>query len=346
MQKIKDHKYLIGYIISGLFLWLVIERLDTDMFVDAMSAADPGLIAVACLVTVVVCLVRTARWKLLFSFASHVSYSSFLSVIMIGFLANNLLPARLGDVTMAFLIHRKEGVGKSRAVGAIFLDRLFDVFALVTLALVTLIGTEIPSWVQWIAGVAISGCFAAAGLAWLAVRHRQRSKLLMRGLLRFLPDRLSERLMQLFVMFLEGVAVITDPVRMITVYVVSLAVWCGLATGVYALSLAFGFELGFAACVAVMAIVNLGLIIPSSPGFIGTFQFFCVAALGLFGVDQSSALSFSVIYHLSQWLPTTVLGYYFLNRENIKLFGLSRLQTAAPSPADPGSTDPNPSGVT
>jgi hypothetical protein len=149
--------------------------------------------------------------------------------------------------------------------------------------------------------------------------------------------------MQLFVMFIEGVAVINDPGRMITVYLISLGIWGGLATGVYALAMAFGFDLGFAACVAVMAIVNLGLIIPSSPGFIGTFQFFCVAALGLFGVEQSSALSFSVIYHLSQWLPTTVLGYYFLNRENIKLHRLSRLQAAAPEESKSDTRDPEPS---
>jgi uncharacterized protein (TIRG00374 family) len=332
MKKMKKYNYLLGYLIGGFFLWLVAKNLDSEMFVDAVRAADPGLIAFACVVTIAACLIRTARWKLLFSFASHVPYSSLLSVIMIGFLANNLLPARLGEVTMAFLIHKKEGVGKSRAVGAIFLDRLFDVFALVTLALVTLIGTEMPAWVQWISGVAITGCFAAAaGVAWLSVRHQHRSRMLMQGLLRFLPARLSERLMQLFVMFLEGIAVITDPVRIVTVYLVSLVVWSGLATGVYALSLAFGFELGYAACVAVMAIVNLGLIIPSSPGFIGTFQFFCVAALGLFGIDQSSALSFSVVYHLSQWLPTTLLGYYFLNKENIKFFKLSGLRTATPN---------------
>jgi len=69
----------------------------------------------------------------------------------------------------------------------------------------------------------------------------------------------------------------------------------------------------------VIAIVNLGLIIPSAPGFLGTFQFFCVAALGLFQIKESQALGFSIMYHLSQFLPTTLVGFYFLNKENLSL---------------------------
>ena len=321
-------KHVIAFSISGLFLWLAARQVEVDSFVAAMKAADPTLVAIAFGLTIAVCLLRGIRWRLLFSFAQRVPYISLLSVLMIGFLANNLLPARLGEVTMAFLIHHKERVGKSRAVGVILLDRLFDVFALVTLLSPVLLDPSFPPWVQGIGVVGGIGCVVGVCVIWLSVRHQTVSRRIATRIAGVLPDRIADRAMQFFNMFLEGLGVIVDPVRVVLIFLVSLSIWASLAVGVYLLGIAFGFDLSYGAAVTVMAIVNLGLIIPSSPGFIGTFQLFCVAALGLYGIDKSSALSFSVIYHLSQWLPTTLLGYYFLNRENLQLFRLSRLQSA------------------
>jgi hypothetical protein len=85
--------------------------------------------------------------------------------------------------------------------------------------------------------------------------------------------------------------------------------------------------LNFSAAITVLTIVNLGIIVPSAPGFVGTFQFFCVAALGLYHITTSEALGFSVVYHLSQFLPTTILGIYFLNKENIEMKALAKPNT-------------------
>ena len=120
-------------------------------------------------------------------------------------------------------------------------------------------------------------------------------------------------------MAFEGMSIVAHPNRVAIAFLISLAVWVTLAVGVYSIAFAYDFGLTYGSAVSVLAIVNLGLIIPSSPGFIGTFQLFCVAALGLYGIDKSSALSFSIVYHLSQWLPTTLIGYYYLNREGLRM---------------------------
>jgi len=106
-------------------------------------------------------------------------------------------------------------------------------------------------------------------------------------------------------------------------------VWILLGLGVYSLFMSFHFQLPFWSCFFVLAVVNLGLVIPSSPGFVGTFQFFCISALALFGISKTTALGFSVVYHLSQYVPTTLLGFVYLARDHIRLGNLVEITKRA-----------------
>lgn len=320
------NRILLGITVSLVLLWLAVRHVDTGEFTRSLSSAHLGYVLFAFLVTIVVCLFRAMRWRLLFLPTKTIGLQSLLSVIMVGFLANNLLPARLGDVTMAYLIHKKEAIGKSRSMGTIFLDRLLDVFTLVGFLLVSFLLYPYPFWVKRIAMVGILLLLLFAVLVWLALFRKELCTHVLRFCLRPLPARLSERILQVFVMFIDGLSALRRPAVVIQAVLISALVWAALAGGVYLLFMAFNFPLGFNAAITVIVIVNLGLIIPSSPGFVGTFQFFCVAALGLFAIDKSRALSFSVIYHLSQWLPTTLAGLYYLNRENLKLSDLATVK--------------------
>ncbi|MEQ9061304.1 MAG: lysylphosphatidylglycerol synthase transmembrane domain-containing protein [Gammaproteobacteria bacterium] len=325
MNLVSPPRHLIGLLVSALALWLASRQIEVEAFLDALRSADAGLIALSFAITVGVCLLRVARWRILFSFASSVGSNSLFSVLMIGFLANNLLPARLGDVAMAFLLHYKEGVGKSRSLGAIFLDRLFDVIALVALMSLVLLVHDLPIWVDWIVELGLAGCVVLFGFIWMTVRNEERSRELVERLTKVFPPTAQSRLMQVFVMAVEGMQAVHSPKRTMAALVASFLIWSSLGMGVFLLTQSFGFSLGLLEAVVVMGIVNLGLVIPSSPGFVGTFQLFCVAALSLYDIDKSSALSFSVMYHLSQWLPTTLIGYYYLNRENLRLGSIREL---------------------
>jgi len=302
------NKIFIGITVSLVLMWLAVRHVDIAEFTRALSSAHLGYVLFAFMVTIVVCLLRAMRWQLLFLPTKTVGLHSLLSVIMIGFLANNLLPARLGEVAMAYLMNKKEAVGKSCSLGTIFLDRLLDVFTLVGFLLISFLLYPYPFWVKRIAVVGILLLVILAILVWLSLFRKE--------------------LCTHVLMFVDGLSVMRRPTVVIQAVLISAMVWAALAGGVYLLFVAFNFPLGFNAAVTVLVIVNLGLIVPSSPGFVGTFQFFCVAALSLFAIDKSHALSFSVVYHLSQWLPTTLAGLYCLNRENLKLSDLATVKSA------------------
>ena len=313
-------RLLLGIALSALLLWLAVRHVDVDEFYAALAAMRPLPAAAAFAVTLVVCGLRSLRWRLLFAPIKVIPLGDLLAVIMIGFLGNNLLPARLGDVSMVYLIDRKAGVGKSRAVGVIFIDRLFDVTTLVGLLLVSLLIAPAAPWVRSVAASGIMVLLVAFLVVGTLATQPARCRRWVGAVLgRLLPVAPAERVLRVYERFVTGLSVVRAPVTLVGAGLLSVLIWCCLALGVQLLFVAFGFALGLDAAFAVLAIVNLGLIVPSSPGFVGTFQFFCVAALALYGIDKSAALGFSVAYHLSQWLPTTLLGFYFLNRDHLSM---------------------------
>lgn len=315
---------LVGLVVSVACLAAVVWHVDWHAFMAELRGADPLLVAAAFAVTPLACAVRVVRWRIVFAFAQAARWTSLASVLMIGFLANNLLPARLGDLAMAVLFHRKEGLGRSRAMGAIILDRACDVAALVLLLAPFAFIYQFPVFVRAVLATGAAGALAGFALVLLCVRHPARSARIVALLAGWLPRRIAERIAHIFAMLLEGMSIVANPLRMAAALAVSLVIWGMLAVGVYALFAAYGFTLDFGAALVVVAIVNLGLVVPSSPGFVGTFQLFCVAALALYGIDRSSALGFSILYHLSQWLPTTLIGYYFLSRDGLSLGASTR----------------------
>lgn len=99
----------------------------------------------------------------------------------------------------------------------------------------------------------------------------------------------------------------------------SLILWVGSGISNYLVFLAFGISPPMQASLILMVIVTLGVMIPSSPGYVGTIQFFTVIALGLFGYDKDFSLPFSIVLHACQYLPVTVLGLVYLKREHFSL---------------------------
>lgn len=312
-------KFIIGSIISLLLLWVAIRKVNFHEFMEAITTAQVKYLIPAFLLTLVVCIFRSVRWRLLFSQIKEIKTYNLFSVIMVGFLANNLLPARLGDVVMAYLIGKKEDISKSSALGTIFLDRILDVLTLIMFLTGTIIFNPFPIWVKRIVFIGMSLLLFLASITWIAVSKKDTFIRILQFFLKPLPFSLKTKILQLFNHFVDGLSVVKKFSILFKTLAVSIIVWFTLSLGVYLLFLAFDFSLSFGAALAVLTIVNLGLIIPSAPGFVGTFQFFCVAALGLFQIKESQALGFAVVYHLSQFLPTTLVGFYFLNKENLTL---------------------------
>lgn len=255
-----------------------------------------------------------------------VGYSSLFSSTMIGFMANNVLPVRLGELVRAYSLGAKENISKSAAFATIVMERVFDGFSLLFILWLTLLFFPLSRSSEKVGELVRKG----ANLALLAnlllfliliLLELKPDPILnfIKRLLRFLPGKLSEKAEVILDKFSSGVRVFKDLPRVSWIFLWSLILWAGIGISNYLVFLAFGLHPPIQASLILMVIVTLGAIIPSSPGYVGTVHFFTVIGLSLFGYGKNISVPFSIVLHASQYIPVTLLGLVYLKFEHFSL---------------------------
>ena len=339
-------KFWIGLALSVLLVALFFATVDVGHMMDALSSANYLYVAPAIGLYLVGVVFRTMRWQALLRHIKQVSNRRLFPVVVIGYMANNLLPMRLGEVVRSYYLGEREDVSKSSALATIFIERVFD--ALTLLLFVAVVALFVP-----VSGVAagfgaLSGVapallaavlvlpFVAAFVVMLLFsRLPGRTRALAVAMMKPLPSRFPrERAVHIIDYFLAGFAPLSS-LRMIgLLFALSVPVW-GFELGLFYL---IGFSFGFheiydnlwhlaAAMALVTALANIGSSIPSSPGGIGLFELIAretLVLLPLAAVDRSDAAAFAAVSHFALLLPMIVLGQAFLWAGNLSLRRLAR----------------------
>jgi uncharacterized protein (TIRG00374 family) len=265
--------------------------------------------------------IRAYRWKVMLEPVRRVGTRETYTATMIGFMANNVLPMRLGELVRAYSIGRNSGVSKSSAFATIVVERAFDLLAILLFLGVMLLRHSFAGWVNVAGYVALAMCvvlFLAMGLfrwkreATLRLFHRVTARL---------PERARSSAEGLLSRFLDGLEVLSRGHHVAWITVLSIATWLAMATGFYFTGLAFGLDLPVEASLVMVVVCSLAVMLPSGPGFVGTFEVGARYGLLLYKVPEHVALSYALFYHAVQFIPITVLGFYHLWRENLSLRG-------------------------
>ena len=132
-----------------------------------------------------------------------------------------------------------------------------------------------------------------------------------------ISKHLSEKINGLLISFITGFDILKSKRQIVFVLFYSLSIWTVYAVLTLLVFMSFNFELPAYAPFLFIVILTFGVIIPSSPGYIGTYQFFCVTGLAFWGIKESDALGFSLVFHASQYFPITIVGLFYLWRDNI-----------------------------
>jgi uncharacterized protein (TIRG00374 family) len=316
-----------GFAISAVFLFLALRRVDwAEVWTSWQAARLPGLAGGATLL-VAAWLVSAIRWKVILAPAPSVTIRDAFSFITIGYLANTILPLRLGDLARATLIGRQRGLGISRALGSMALERVMDIGALLAVVLALTALMEIPLNIR--AGIATMAGGAGTLLVGLVALALNRARLawVERQLARVLPSALAARAVTLADRFCHGLTVLHRPARLLGVYALSLGVWgvTGAATLVWVR--AFNLDVPWFAGLFVLVVINLGSAIPSSPGYVGVYHFLAVLALGAWRVEHGPALAYAIGTHALNMLANVVFGAIALSREGVSLKTLGADET-------------------
>jgi uncharacterized protein (TIRG00374 family) len=296
----------IGLASSAFFLWLVFRDADLDAVWLALKGAELGPLLLAAVVIQGVYVAQGARWRIIAATFS-LSVRRFYALVLGGIGANDVLPLRIGDLLRARWLATSATIPTGRAFGSVFRDRACDVLTLVAALIVSLPFIGSAAWVARIAigGIVLIGVLVlvvVGAIAYVQKRPRARRESRSRGrkLLRDTIDELASPIGRRTIAVALGLSI------------VAWGVWA-CAAGLVCRSL--GISLSPIELVFVTAVINLGVVIPSSPGFIGTYQWLAVSALGVVGVDGDVAIAFSLLMQAVWFIPTMVVGGVIAIRE-------------------------------
>jgi hypothetical protein len=315
---------LIGIAVSALLLFLAARNVRLGEILPLLRQANFFYLALAGLCAVVAVWLRAWRWRFLIPNSERMRTANLFSATMIGFMGNNLLPLRIGDLARAYIAAKKEKVSASAMLATVVIERLLDVFAILIMLSVIFFHLPLPRWIA--NGFLIM--LALGALAWIALLSMNRLSTVIDGWIsRLIPERLQGRVRDFVEAFFAGLAAMRSKKNLTIATLLSIPIWTTYALGTYATLKACAIDVPFAASWVVLAFVGIGVSLPSAPGFVGTFQFFTVAALALFSVDQQTAFGFSLLHHLAQYIPVTLFGWILLIKEQMSLGDLAAIKT-------------------
>jgi uncharacterized protein (TIRG00374 family) len=316
----KDWKNIIpGLAVSAICLVVVFYFIDPNQLLQALKLADYRLVFVGFLVSVSWLLVRGMVWRTLLQ--NKASYSQVFFTVTEGYLLNNLLPFRLGEVARALLLSQKAGLQFWGVLSTIVIERILDLAMAVGLLLITLPFVVGASWAAEAAFGA--GSLVVVGLAVLyllaryrewAIRQYEKFGAQWPILLRIGGGRITE--------FLNGLSVLTAGTLFLKAIAWSIANWLVAIAQYYLLMLAFFPHANLLWAAFALGVAALGIAAPSSPGALGVMELSIVGALALFGLNSSTALAYAIVMHVFNYLSNGLLGSYALARDGESLTGL------------------------
>jgi uncharacterized protein (TIRG00374 family) len=312
---------VIGLLLTLVFLVLALQRVDLAGFADELRSVNYLWILPSALCTLLGYVLRSVRWRVILSGAARAPLTTLFPVLIMGFATNNLLPGRLGEFWRAYLLGRKRNVPKSFALASVVVERVFDGLTLIAMLVIVSTVIRLPDRgreVELLAAVV----FAAATLGVVVLLWKpQLVQVPLRRVLHLFHGGLAVWIEARFEAFVDGLAALRRPLVLVFAAALSAGVW--IAEACSYLFLSRGVNLGVAASIELPAIIlavviiNLGIMIPSGPGYVGTQEFFGTAALAVVGANPQAALALIVVSHVVQYSLVTGLGLVFFAREHL-----------------------------
>jgi hypothetical protein len=310
-------KVWLGAAVSAVLLWVAVRGVSLDEVLQQLRQVRPAWL-VPVIASIFLRFWLTAiRWQLLLRPVKRIGVHRLFAITMIGFMANNVLPARLGEFVRAYALGRSEALPPSLPFATIVIERIFDGFTLLVFLVGGLSFLQPSRTLLWAAGLT---CALYLGvLGGLVVLRTGRGLGLLTAVLDRLPGRLAGPARHLLESFRIGLGVLGDVRALLLTALLSIVIWVVNAAGVEASFRAFTLDLPPYASFLLLGTIAVALVLPSAPGYIGPFQAGTVQGLALVGVARETALSLSIVYHLANYIPITVVGLAYLSALNLTL---------------------------
>lgn len=327
---LRSGRVWIGMAVSAVFIALLFFRTDPSKMVEALRGANYWWVAPAVLVYVLSVWVRAVRYRYIVRSVRDIPSAALFPILIIGYMANNLLPARAGEIVRAYVLGEQHGVPKMAALGTVAVERLFDGLTLLGFLAVTVLLLGGDGVLMDMLVLAVAVFAVALAVFVVALLAPDMTERLVARTTRLLPARLRDKAYDLAWSFVEGLRSLRHPDAFAWVSSTSVLAWLLEAVVYLLVGQAFGMQIAFGSYVMAVGAGNLAITAPSSQGGIGPFEFFIKQVLVGAAVAESTATAYGFALHAVILVPATVLGLYFLWSMQLSLGGLRR-RAAAPA---------------
>lgn len=312
--------------ISVVFIALFLRATNPREIEAALKEANYWYLIPAFAVLLAAICVRCMRWSVLMRPVASMSPQRLFPYAIIGYMANNLLPARAGEVVRAYVLGDREHVSKMGTFGTIAVERLFDGSVLVLMLLIsgTIVGFDDPK----LKAIAIvSSVFFLSALVgfYVLTLSEERAKRVIHRCLRVLPERFELRAEGIADSLVGSLRSVHDPRSLILVVSLSALAWTIEASCYAIVGRGFGLDVGFGHYCLLLAAANLAIIIPTFFGGTGPFEWAAKLVLVGGGVSDSVAGAYAIIAHAVVLIPTTILGLVLLWSFGVSFRRMSKL---------------------
>jgi uncharacterized protein (TIRG00374 family) len=322
-----DWRALLGITISIVVLYYTFRRIPFGEVAQRLRDADMLFLLLSAAGATGVFWIRAWRWKAILEPVAEVPFRSRFAAITIGFMGNNLLPARIGEFMRAYSLSRMEPVPIVASFASLVIERLFDAVLVIVLLFVSMSLPGYPDVIRF-DGFSMTGAARGAAifvgvlvlvLASLVLFPRRAVAVLEKAAA-VLPRSFRRPLIDGLKTFLDGVAMLRNPRLLLRTTGWSIVLWVFNGIGCWFAFRAFGLDFSFSAALFVQSAIALAVSVPSGPGFFGVFQFAASLVLhDMWGAPLDSVLAFAIGFHLAGFIPVTFIGLYYAWRTGLSI---------------------------
>ncbi len=328
----RNVKLLLGIVVSLVCVWLSMRDVRLSEVVAALKQANYAGFFASMALTLIGFWIRAVRWRSLIVSPRRLSTGSLFSATMIGFMANNVLPFRLGEFVRPWALSRREKLSKTTLLATVVVERAVDMITLLGILGIALLvhpisaDTEAGRMTRAGAGVLVLMCLGLTGFVIALEWSPKLAHRVFGWLTRPLPERIRSRVMAMLGHFFEGLGLFKDLPRLAWVFLLSFLMFGVFAMGLSVCMWSLRLDVPWYGGLIMLVITAIGIMVPAAPGYIGTLNLACIAGLALFHVGKDLAVPFSWFYWASQWIPVTFVGLFYLQREGLSLKSLGEAE--------------------
>ena len=329
MKKLQNNlKLLFGLFISGVFLFFAFRKIDFVEMKQSFAEANYLIFIPSLVIIFLSHWLRSVRWQYLLKPIKKISVKHLFSALIIGYMGNAVLPAHLGEFFRAYIIGRKEHISVSSTLATIVIERILDLLSLLLIMAFAIIIYPFPAWVKKSGYILFILTMAIPIFLILLKKYTAQTVGLINQFLKFLPLKFSQRIIEIIHSFVGGVQELESKKDYLIIMIQSIFIWACywfvLHINFYTFNFIDTYQLTVTSSIVLLVITTISIVVPSSPGYVGTYHLLCQLSLELFGVPRSIGLTYAIVLHALNFVPVIIVGIIFTWREGLSLINLSQ----------------------